>query len=182
MDGKRDWDNDGAPNELDCDSDNDGTRDNFDDDRFSTPPPGNTFVSCGLWAVVTLTWFTDTNLALWILPNPASNEEEALAQAGQPGWWSRIGGWCNPPSGPDDVPRNAVIGDMHAIEPESRYLAVKFVDYCRRGAPGPADDGPQTTSFILTIQYSDGQVQQITDTFSWQVDNWRLFGPFEFVR
>jgi hypothetical protein len=79
------------------------------------------------------------------------------------------------------VPRSAVIGDMHAIEPESRYLAVKFVDYCRRGAPGPADDGPQTTSFVLTIQYSDGQVQQITDTFTWQVDNWRLYGSYDFA-
>ena len=68
------------------------------------------------------------------------------------------------------------------MEPETRYIAVKFVDFFRRPPTGPEGDGPQTTSFVLTVQFSSGKIMQLTEEVTWETDNWRLFGPFEIVQ
>ncbi len=168
----RDWDRDGAKKELDCDSDNDGTRDGDDDDSFGDvdfqPDDG----VCD--AVATLTWNADVDLDLFVLPGPFDSSDEAADHFADPGYADAADADCllseleQSRSASVDVPG-----------PESQYVAVEFFGLCLRDPDGPEGDGPQSTTGTLTIQFSNGTVFQTTELFN--VNDWRLYGPFDFA-
>ena len=169
MEGIRDWDSDGAPNELDCDSDNDGEDDGEDPDDWSEPPRPPDPVACGPGTgAVTLSWNAHASFDFFVLPNEAGSLSEAFAQSTLPGFQYYLAFLCLLP--PDQTARSESFEEVH---PASRYVGVSFW--------GPCGLDPHTLSFTLTVRLADGTVQQFSDTLTKGVDDWRLYGPFDFA-
>jgi len=172
----RDWDSDGLRAERDCDSDNDGVNDAEDDDDF-TDPPGGQPATCGSGsAAVTVSWNADSDLDVWILPNPANSDEEAITQFELPGYDFDQDADCLLPS--SQTQRTAEVEDVSA---DAHYVGVFIFSGCMRPPDGPDGDGPNTVSFTLTVRLPSGGVQQFGDTITKETDGWRLYGPFNFA-
>jgi hypothetical protein len=167
VDGKRDWDDDGAPNELDCDSDNDGKGDGDDPDDWGDPPTPPDPVACGPGTgSVILSWKADATFDLFLLPDHAGTIDDAWDQETLPGFEYIINWWCL--AAPELTDRHYSVEDFR---PGARYVGVSFW--------GPCGLDPHTLSFTLTVRLADGTVQQFSDTLTKGVDDWRLYGPFD---
>lgn len=165
----RDWDRDGARNELDCDSDNDGVKDSEDPDGYS-PLSGAGSAVCGGFAV--LTWNADTDFDLFLLPGPASSLDDSFQYIDQPGYSDDEDSECL--LGPTVTQRSATLELSSAL---TTHVAIFLFSGCTANRPpdGPEGDGPNTATFNLYVQRPDGSSFQRSDTLTKETDGWRVY-------
>jgi hypothetical protein len=161
----RDWDRDGARNELDCDSDNDGAKDSEDPDGFST---AGISATCGGFAL--LTWHADSDYDLYLLPGPASSWEATFPMIGSPGYALDEAADCL--LDPSDTQRSALLEITSAA---TTHVAVFFWSGCPNDPDGPEGDGPDTVTFNLFVQRPDGTSFQRSETLTKETDSWRVY-------
>ena len=129
----RDWDRDGLPNELDCDSDNDGLDDGDDPDDWTTPPSLSNPTMCGPPASITIVGHTierrddhvckaTFELCTYIVTVsvqyttsvPSAIYCFQVVDGGAAGW----GNDTNVPSGPGAL---TVTNDLHSSPPDGPF-------------------------------------------------------------
>ncbi|MBI2912388.1 MAG: hypothetical protein HYY03_00530 [Chloroflexi bacterium] len=124
---------------------------------------------------VTLSWdadVADVQLQLWVLPQPASNLDEARNQEGQPGYDTIDNHPC-------DVPFQAEQSEaIEGVTPDAQYIAVYWWGYCVRD-PDNWPDPPSMVPFTITIQYPDGRVE--TESGDLAGILFLTFGPYDFA-
>lgn len=164
----RDYDGDGADPELDCDNDNDGTPDGEDPDNYSAPPNPPVPAVCEGYAL--LTWNADSDLDLYLLPGPASSYEDTFQYRDLPGYNDDEEADCL--LDPSDTQRSAT---LEISSTATTHVAVFMFSGCANPPDGPKGDGPDTVTFNLFVQTSDGHSASYTDTVTKEVDGWRLY-------
>jgi hypothetical protein len=122
---------------------------------------------------VTLSWDTDVDLDLYLLPEQAEDAGEAAEQSAGPGFLYDDVNDCL--RGPDDTERSVVV---EVRGQSARWVGVEFFAACRRDPPGTEGDGPQEVELTVVVEFPDKGTEEFTETFA--AGEFVSFGPFEF--
>lgn len=165
----RNWDHDSSAPELDCDSDNDGTRDGADTDNYSPVPPQPVAATCEGYAI--LTWNADSDLDLYLLPQSLASYEDTFPFTNEPGYAEDEEPDCL--KDPVDTLRSSTLPITSSA---TTHVAVFMFSGCANDPPGPEGDGPHTVTYNLFVQLTDGRSLSRSATATKETDGWHVYG------
>jgi hypothetical protein len=164
----RDWDYDRSLPELDCDSDNDGVKDGADDDNYSAIPVPPIAAGCEGYAI--LTWNADSDLDLYLLPQPLATFEDTFPFTNEPGYAEDEEADCL--KEPTDTLRSSTLPITSSA---TTHVAVFMFTGCVNEPPGPEGDGPHTVTYNLFVQLPDGRSLSRSATATKETDGWHVY-------